>query len=195
MNVNSLRVNEVFYSLQGEGARAGEASIFIRLSGCDLTCGFCDTEFESGKEFSVEELLAAIRVYPCHWIVWTGGEPALQLNETIVDFFHQHNYKQAIETNGGHAVPKNLDFITVSPKVAEHIVARHFSHVTELKYVRHAGQPDVPRPSVTADYYWLSPLNDGQHINLVNLKHCISLCLQHPQWRLSVQQHKQWKVL
>lgn len=75
----TLKVNEVFYSLQGEGARAGEASIFVRLSDCDLTCGFCDTEFKSGKELSFEELLAALRLYPCSWIVWTGGEPALQL--------------------------------------------------------------------------------------------------------------------
>jgi len=190
-----MTVSEIVYSLQGEGARAGEPSIFIRLAGCDLVCSFCDTEFESGEELTVQQILSHIEKFPCHWIVWTGGEPSLQLTEEIVSFFKAAGYSQAIETNGGHRVPSNLDWVTVSPKVAEHILQKNFNgNITELKYVRHAGHLSVPKPKVEAKYYFLSPMFDGLRVNEVNLKHCIDLCLKHPQWRLTIQQHKFWKV-
>lgn len=193
----SLRVNEIFYSIQGEGFRAGEASIFIRLSGCDLTCGFCDTEFESGKDMTLQEMLDTIAQYePCRAIVWTGGEPALQLTDEIVFFFAQQGYFQCVETSGGHRVPKHLDVVSVSPKVAEHVLAKNFPDgVTELKYVMHKGKMSVPVPSVKAQYYFLQPQNDGHRINYENLEHCLKLILENPKWRLSMQSHKIWKVL
>lgn len=201
------RVAELFYSLQGEGARAGEPSVFIRLSGCSAkyACAaagiVCDTEFESGTEMTVDALLTQVRALSdrCNWIVWTGGEPTDQLDADLVATFTAAGYHQQIETSGVRPVPPGLEFITVSPKVAEHILVRHFpvrldrTHVDELKYVRHHGQP-IPQPSLTARNYCLSPHSDGNQINRVNLQHCIDLCLAHPEWRLSLQQHKLWRM-
>ena len=194
--MKELIVNELFHSIQGEGRRAGEASIFIRLTGCDLACSFCDTEFTSGKSMNPEELLRYITRWPCRWIVWTGGEPAIQLTDAHVAFFKQAGYRQAIETNGNHPAPNGLDWVCCSPKVAEHVVKRHFPHgVNELRYVRHAGQLAVPEPEITAEHYYLSPRFDGDRPNPANLTHCINLCLENPTWKLSLQSHKILKVL
>lgn len=206
-----LNISEVFYSLQGEGSRAGEPSIFIRLQGCKAkhACAksgiVCDTEFESGRAWTLGELAEYINQFPKHLIkdtdqetqtiVWTGGEPADQLTEEIVGFFLRKGYYQCIETSGLHPIPYGIDFISLSPKVAEHILKKNFPNgVRELRYVRHKGQ-EIPQPSVTAEYYYLSPHSDGWEINHENLKHCIDLCLKNPWWRLSVQQHKIWNVL
>lgn len=192
----ALKVNEVFYSLQGEGARAGEPSIFIRLTGCDLTCGFCDTEFESGKETSFEELLEEIKTFGCEWIVWTGGEPALQLTQEAIDYFKANGFKQAVETNGAHKLPAGIDWVACSPKVAEHVLAKSFPNgLDELRYIRHFGQKGIPIPAVKAKQYFLSPQFNGNRIDKANLQHCINLCLKNPQWKLSLQTHKLLNIL
>jgi organic radical activating enzyme len=201
--MNSLKISELFLSLQGEGARSGEASLFIRLQGCSVkhACSasgiVCDTEFESGVGISVEELyqrLNAKLARPTP-IVWTGGEPTDQLTEEHVAFFKEKGFFQAIETSGVRPVPKGLDYVTVSPKVAEHILTKHFPDgVTELRYVRHVGQV-IPSPGIKAQFYYLSPHSDGMQINAENLRHCVKLCLENPPWRLSVQMHKIWKLL
>lgn len=196
LDKTTLKVTELFYSIQGEGARSGEPSIFIRLSGCDLACGFCDTEFESGKEMSLNELAEFIAQWPCKWIVWTGGEPMLQLTEEIIDWFHAIGYKQAIESNGNHRIPRSLDWIVVSPKVAEHVVKRHNPQgVDELRYVRHAGHTSVPQPAIEAKVYYLSPIFDGNTPNWENVRHCMKLAQENPQWRISLQLHKLLQVL
>ncbi len=197
-----LNISEIFYSLQGEGARAGSANIFIRLQGCKakdacFASGIrCDTEFESGKEMSCLDLLDYFAIhYPeAESIIWTGGEPAQQLTSEIILYFKDHHYFQAIETSGLFSVPENLDYVVVSPKVAEHVVAKNFTKVDELRYVRHAGQ-FIPQPSIEAVHYFISPHSDGFEINSVNLKHCIELCKQNPKWKLSVQMHKIWNLL
>lgn len=191
-----LKVNEIAYTIQGEGRRAGEASIFIRLTGCDLQCSFCDTEFESGEELTVDELYSQIKHWPCLWIVWTGGEPTLQITSEHVAFFKAQGFRQAIETNGSHSAPEGLDWVCCSPKVAEHVMAKSFPNgVHELRYVRHAGQLSVPEPKITAEHYYLSPRFDGDRVNVENLNHCIKLCLENPKWKLSVQSHKLQKIL
>jgi organic radical activating enzyme len=234
-----LKVSEIFYSLQGEGARSGEASIFIRLSGCSAkhACAaggvVCDTEFESGEEMSISDLKTkmAKAVYATgiqktghllnerdrtkegtSWIVWSGGEPLDNLTPEILRHFRGQGYKQALETSGIKSMTTDManlfDHITISPKVAEHILAKHFMHlnhlrgrqdvecnVDELRYVRHSGQPGVPVPALKAKYYYLSPHSDGAEINQENLRHCIKLCLENPMWRLSVQMHKVFKIL
>lgn len=185
-----VKVNEFFYTLQGEGARAGCPSIFIRLSHCDKTCDFCDTEFESGVLYTIETLWDKIKAFPCSWIVWTGGEPTLQLTPEIVDFFKQKGYSQAIETHGGNKVPEGMDYIVVSPKVAEHVLAKNFPNgVQELRYVRHVGQ-GIPQPKITAQYYCISPQFNGNIPVYENLDYCIQLVKAHPMWRLSIQMHK-----
>jgi 7-carboxy-7-deazaguanine synthase len=199
----SLKVSEIFYSLQGEGARVGTPTIFIRLTGCKaknacFAMGIkCDTEFESGREMSLGDLAQYLEDnFPnCKEITWTGGEPLDQLTDDITTFFRESGYFQAIETSGLHPPAKNLDFICVSPKVAEHVIAKNFPNgVDELRYVRHKGQ-SIPQPSIKADHYWISPHSDGYTINIDNLKHCIELCLENPAWKLSVQTHKLWNIL
>jgi 7-carboxy-7-deazaguanine synthase len=206
--MKKLNVNEVFYSLQGEGGRAGEASVFVRLAGCDLACGFCDTEFTSGKELSLDELLTQIRdaiaravpgnhIATPDWIVWTGGEPCLQITEEVVKHFRELGWKQAVETNGNHRPPAGLDWITVSPKVAIHVVEKNFAgvEIAELRCVRHAGQLSVPKLDVLARQRFLSPIFDGSTASAENIRHCIKLCLENPEWRLSLQTHKLTKIL
>lgn len=191
-----MKINEIFYSIQGEGYRAGQATIFIRLTGCDLACGFCDTEFASGKDMTVKELLKHVSRYPGKWITWTGGEPMLQLTEGIVDQFRVAGYKQSIETNGGHPVPFALDWVVVSPKVSEHVLRRNFPNgVDEIRYAWHAGKMSAPNPGINSKERYLSPLCDGNRINAENLRHCIDLCKANPEWKLSVQQHKLWNIL
>jgi 7-carboxy-7-deazaguanine synthase len=200
---NNLKVSEIFYSLQGEGARIGTPTIFIRLQGCSAknSCFksgiVCDTEFESGKELSIEQIEEWIikNGNNCKEITWTGGEPLDQLTDEIISYFKEKGFYQAVETSGIRKTPEGLDFICVSPKVAEHIVAKNFPNgVTELRYVRHKGQ-DIPQPSVNANHYWVSPHSDGFTINAENLKHCIDLCIKNPQWKLSIQNHKLWNIL
>lgn len=197
-------VSEIFYSLQGEGARAGEPSLFIRLQGCQAKYACyasgvrCDTEFESGTEMPLHLINSYLRALApdCAWIVWTGGEPTTQLTSEIVEFFSAEGYKQALETSGLNPLPEGLDYVCVSPKVAEHVVLKNIpgGYVNELRYVRHANQA-LPQPSLSAEYYYLSPHFDGTTPNDENIQHCINLCLQNPLWRLSVQQHKLWRVL
>lgn len=197
----SLKISEIFYSLQGEGARAGTPTIFIRLQGCKakFACAAmgikCDTEFESGKEYSLDQLYNFIKDIPSWEITWTGGEPTDQLTDEIVSYFKQKGYYQAIETSGLNPVPNGLDFVCISPKVAEHIIKKNFPNgCEELRYVRHKGQ-EIPQPAIESKHYWVSPHSDGFTINSENLKHCIELCLQNPKWKLSVQNHKLWNIL
>ncbi len=198
----NLNISEIFHSLQGEGVRAGTPNIFIRLQGCKtkdacFASGVrCDTEFESGSSMTVKEIESWIsnNNIQTKSIIWTGGEPAQQLTVEIVQYFQERGFYQTIETSGLFSVPNNLDFISLSPKVAEHVIKKNFDKVNELRYVRHKGQ-SIPQPSITADYYFLSPHSDGFRINTENLSHCIELIKQNPQWRLSVQQQKLWKVL
>jgi 7-carboxy-7-deazaguanine synthase len=203
MNPNKLKVSEIFYSLQGEGARIGVPTVFIRLSGCKakFACAAagikCDTEFESGKDMSLDEIFdwLAYEAPLCKEITWTGGEPTDQLTEEHICFFKELGFYQAIETSGLNPVPYGIDFICVSPKVAEHIIKKNFPNgVNELRYVRHKGQA-IPEPSINAYHYWLSPHSDGFNINKDNMKHCIDLCLSNPKWRLSLQNHKIWNIL
>jgi organic radical activating enzyme len=145
---------------------------------------------------TTEELINHIKQYPAEWITWTGGEPMLQLKAETVEAFRAAGYKQSIETNGGHPVTFPMDWVVVSPKVAEHVVARNFPNgVDELRYAWHSGKMSCPSPSVEARNKYISPICDGNQINVKNLKHCIELCKLNPEWKLSVQQHKIWNIL
>lgn len=186
-----LIVNEIFYSLQGEGGRTGEASIFIRLTKCNLACSFCDTDFANGDEMSVDEILEAISIYPCKWIIWTGGEPTIQLKNEHLAVFREHGYKQAIETNGTRRVPSLIDYITCSPKQGYETIKSRIPFVHEIRMPIQTGDP-VPDISIfpQADNYFLSPVFDADKINTENVAYCVELIKKHPQWRLSLQTHK-----
>lgn len=200
-------INECFYSLQGEGVRAGTANVFVRFSGCNLRCdvaegplspgGFaCDTEFMSGRKLTLPEVHEWIQKCSkdCRWLILTGGEPGLQVDQQFVDYFHSLDYQMAIETNGTIDLSKlspGLDWITLSPKVAEHAVKQLTAN--EIKYVRGWGQ-GIPKPVAKAYHYLISPAASGLEIPQETLQWTIKLCLENPQWRLSVQQHKAWAV-
>ncbi|MFZ1080953.1 MAG: 7-carboxy-7-deazaguanine synthase QueE [Candidatus Kryptoniota bacterium] len=190
-----LHVNEIFYSLQGEGARKGSANIFVRLAHCNLKCTFCDTEFESYRELKIEDLLEECKLFACKNIVFTGGEPLLHLTGDIIILFKKAGYYLAVETNGTITPPKKLDWITVSPKVAEHVLAMKFKgvHINELKYVRNRSQ-GIPQPKLNADHYFISPEFDGDYPNEANIEHCINLVKENPKWKLSLQEHKLLKI-
>jgi 7-carboxy-7-deazaguanine synthase len=201
----NYRINEVFYSVQGEGMRAGTANVFVRFSGCNLRCrvepgelspgGFdCDTEFASGRSLTANELLDWVRKVggPCRWIIFTGGEPGLQLDLELVNLFRENQYQMAVETNGSIDLsPLGLDWVCVSPKVAEHAVRQ--LKANEVKYVRAHGQA-IPKPACTADHQLISPAFNGLTVDRDSLKWCIRLVEENPEWRLSVQLHKSWLV-
>ncbi|RKD90244.1 7-carboxy-7-deazaguanine synthase QueE [Mangrovibacterium diazotrophicum] len=200
MSVN-LTVNEIFYSLQGEGSRAGIPNIFIRLSKCNLNCWFCDTEFESGESYSLEQLLDEISQFPCKNIIWTGGEPALQLTEEIVGFFKERGYYQAIETNGTKPLPSNLDFVTCSPKqvTAEQLKRNFPNGVSEMKCIFNENPEYAIEELPEAQHYFLSPVFLGKEKERMDmdkniLQRCIDYILANPGWQLSIQQHKVWNI-
>jgi 7-carboxy-7-deazaguanine synthase len=192
-------VNEIFYSLQGEGVRAGTPNLFLRFARCNLACrvethGFdCDTEFESGRRMTLAEIRAEMTVLSatCRWVVLTGGEPALQVDRELIDALHEAGYQLAIETNGSVLLPPGIDWVTVSPKVAEHALRQLTAQ--EVKYVRGYGQA-IPRTVVEAEHYLISPAFDGAEVDPRTLDWCIRLVRENPPWRLSVQQHKLWRV-
>lgn len=186
-----LIVNEIFYSLQGEGGRSGEASIFIRLTKCNLACSFCDTDFVDGDVMTIDEILEEIKQYPCKWIIWTGGEPTIQLKDEYLAVFRKHGYKQAIETNGTRLVPSLIDYITCSPKQDYETIKSRIPVVNEIRIPVKVGDT-IPDASIfpKADNYFLSPIFDGDKINLENVDYCVEQIKLNSQWKLSLQVHK-----
>ncbi|MDD2244116.1 MAG: 7-carboxy-7-deazaguanine synthase QueE [Dysgonamonadaceae bacterium] len=187
----NLKVNEIFYSLQGEGGRVGEASIFIRLSGCNLNCEFCDTNFVEGEMMSLDEILNAIKYYNSHWIIWTGGEPTLQLSEKVVSFFKQKGYNQAIESNGTHPIPQGIDYKVCSPKDNYPAICALNPEVDEIRLVIAKGDiiPDISSFPKAKKYY-LSPIFDEIIPVQENILYCVEQVKLHPEWALSIQLHK-----
>ena len=186
-----LTVNEIFYSLQGEGGRQGEASIFIRLTKCNLKCTFCDTDFDHGDEMSLEEIASEIKAFGCQWIIWTGGEPTIQLRDEHLQYFKDLGYKQAIETNGTRPVPSLIDYITCSPKQKYESIKEHLPKVNEIRIPVAEGD-QIPDVSVfpKADKYFLSPIFDADKPIKKNIEYCVDLILRDPRWQLSLQMHK-----
>lgn len=202
-------VYEIFYTLQGEGAQSGRAAVFCRFAGCNLwsgreqdrataVCDFCDTQFvgtggqRGGKFRDAPTLAEAIRqLWPqgqagTPYVVCTGGEPALQLDSALIGALHDQGFEIAIETNGTRPLPEGIDWICVSPKADAQLVVRAGN---ELKLV-------YPQPKATPEqfsglafeHFYLQPM-DGlmQH---EYTRRCTQYCLEHPQWKLSLQTHK-----
>ncbi|MDR3194798.1 MAG: 7-carboxy-7-deazaguanine synthase QueE [Tannerella sp.] len=188
----NLSVKELFYSLQGEGGRQGEASIFIRLSGCNLHCDFCDTDFNGGTDLSAGQILARIRAFPCQWIVWTGGEPTLQLTDDLLVFFRQAGYRQAIESNGHRPLSGLLDYTTVSPKGNTGYAKKNNPRVDEIRLPVQNGDLLPSQSSLPdAGSYFLSPVFAADtRSTQANIRYCVEQVKLHPEWRLSLQIHK-----
>ncbi|MDR2684116.1 MAG: 7-carboxy-7-deazaguanine synthase QueE [Prevotellaceae bacterium] len=189
-----MNVVEIFYSLQGEGANMGKPAVFIRLAGCNLQCSFCDTEWKKGVEISVKEILHEVRKYPSKTLIWTGGEPTLQLDDEILTSFL--GFYNCIETNGTNPVPKGIDYISCSPKVELNILKKNFNFVDELRF---PVQENDVLPLISelpkAKNYFLSPIFENKDfknnkINAKNISFCINFIKKNPCWRLSFQAHK-----
>lgn len=187
-----MKVNETFLSLQGEGYFTGTAAFFLRLSGCNLRCPFCDTQHQSYTEMSEDEIVAeASRHKPRH-IVITGGEPALQLTESLVDKLHAAGFFIQVETNGTLPLPKGIDWVTCSPKgdfpqfPVDELKVLFMGDVTDPEAII---SPLLGKESGVKLY--LQPLDTGnEKQNRAILRSCINYVLQHPWWTLSLQTHK-----
>lgn len=209
-------VKEIFYTLQGEGFHAGRPAVFCRFSGCNLwtgreqdrhraVCQFCDTDFvgvgPDGGKFATAEALAdrIASTWPepldtttprasKPYVVCTGGEPLLQLDEPLIDALHARGFEVAVETNGTQRAPAGLDWTCMSPKANAPVV---LERADELKLVYPQQQPDA-QPERWAGFdaanFFLQPM-DGPAAR-ENTRAALAYCLAHPQWRLSIQTHK-----
>jgi 7-carboxy-7-deazaguanine synthase (Cx14CxxC type) len=201
-------VKEVFLTLQGEGAHAGRAAVFCRFAGCNLwsgreadrataQCQFCDTDFvgtDGTRGSSYRSAEALVDVIEDEWgtggigrfVVLTGGEPLLQVDDALLDALHDRGFSIAVETNGTVDPPSGLDWLCVSPKAGTDLRIRS-GHELKLVYP----QPDAPPEAFAGlafERFSLQPM-DGPEL-ADNTARAIDYCLHHPQWRLSLQTHK-----
>jgi 7-carboxy-7-deazaguanine synthase (Cx14CxxC type) len=204
----SYAVKEIFLTLQGEGAHAGRAAVFCRFSGCNLwsgreedrasaTCQFCDTDFVGmdgtlGGRYASADALADI--IAAQWtgadanryVVLTGGEPLLQVDKAFVDALHARGFEIGIETNGTIEPPDGIDWVCVSPKAGADLLVRQ-GHELKLVYPQPEARPE-DFSGLAFERFSLQPM-DGPDV-ADNTARTIDYCLQHPQWRLSLQTHK-----
>ena len=208
----SYAVKELFYSLQGEGANTGRAAVFCRFAGCNLwsgreedradaACNFCDTDFvgtdgtDGAKYASADDLAAAVAgLWPGEveggppFVICTGGEPGLQLDDALVDAFHKRGFEIAVETNGTVALPQGIDWVCVSPKGEAEVVVRAGNEI-KLVYPQDAEAAQPERfADMAFDYFFLQPKDDDQRAQ--NTHDAIAYCQSHPLWRLGLQTHK-----
>lgn len=202
-------VKEIFYTLQGEGMNAGRAAVFLRFAGCNLWSGrldkreglggcakWCDTDFVGtngtlGGRYTATELADAVRA--C-WpeskgkplVICTGGEPLLQLDETLVQELHSRGFEIAIETNGTLPVPRGVDWICVSPKAGAEVVVRE-GHELKFVFPQTGLDPEAFR-SLRFEHFILQPMDGPSRGE--NMQKTLDYCLTHPWWRLGVQAHK-----
>ncbi|MBQ3354517.1 MAG: radical SAM protein [Bacteroidales bacterium] len=189
-----FRINEIFYSLQGEGFHTGTPSVFVRFSGCNLKCAFCDTQHQEGVLMSLEAIIAEIKKYPvAPLVVLTGGEPSLFIDEDFVNALKKTGKLVAIETNGTRPLPSNLDWVTFSPKTGfsggdlEPCVLKKCD---ELKVV-YLGQDLNQYKAIRANHRFLQPCySDDENQRQANLKACVDAVMNNPGWQLSLQIHR-----
>ena len=202
-------VKEIFYTLQGEGAQAGRPAVFCRFSGCNLwsgreadrasaVCQFCDTDFvgtdgEGGGKFPDSEALARTidslwpPAYPAHkYVVFTGGEPLLQLDEALIAALHTHGFTIAVETNGTLPVPPGVDWVCVSPKMGSVLQVKRGDEIKVV--IPQVGQQLTDYAALDFAYFFVQPM-DGPAL-VANTQLAINTCRDNPQWRLSLQTHK-----
>ncbi len=210
MKGKSFRVNEIFYSLQGEGFWTGTPMVFVRLSGCNLQCPFCDTDHAAFREMTAEEIVKEAKRAggECNTVCITGGEPLLQVDEPLLDALHEAEYDIHIETNGTLEAPHGIDWITCSPKGGMPGVkgktAIGLQHLDELKVLFRGWESESARELEQARLdswfrrvhtgeacYFLQPCDTGDpQKNAAILAQCLDYIKAHPTWRLSLQTHK-----
>lgn len=194
------KINEIFYSLQGEGHHTGYPSVFIRFSGCNLACPFCDTDHEQGIHMDDDTIVHAVNLYKADWIVLTGGEPALSIDADFIHLLKRATGKKiAIETNGTRPLPPGIDWVTVSPKHGicggpDHMSALRVEAADEIKVVD-VGQ-DLEgyfnlacRKEKTLMYLQPCYVEDAAEREANRLR-TVRRVLADPRWTLSVQLHR-----
>ena len=189
------RINEIFYSLQGEGRHTGRAAVFIRFSGCNLQCPFCDTDFNDYRLMTADEIMAAIAAWRhCGFVVLTGGEPSLQVDAELVERLHDTGFYVAMETNGTHAVAEGVDWVTLSPKSSfvDRPLPIVIDRADEVKVVFDGVHtPECPAAITGKPYLCLQPCDTGNAAaNRKLTEQCVAYVKEHPQWHLSLQTHK-----
>lgn len=190
------RINEIFYSLQGEGHHMGWPAVFVRFSGCNLKCPFCDTDHMQGQELTDREILEEVNKYPADLVIFTGGEPSLQLDEALVQLMKSAGKYLCIETNGTHALPEGLDWITLSPKAGMAVGGERIviPKADEIKVVN-CGQDleeyfSMPqRDSDTLMYLQPCYVDDPTERDRL-LTDTIEKVKRDPRWKLSPQLHR-----
>lgn len=175
------KINEIFYSLQCEGYWAGVPAIFIRFAGCNLNCGFCDTNHQYNFSENKQGIYERIKVFPCKRLILTGGEPMLQVTQGFIDFFKNKDYLIHIETNGTIKIPYIVDWLTVSPK--ENWVQRHGE---ELKVVYQ--NQDLSTYQGDFQHFFLQPCS------MENISETIAEIKRDNKWRLSLQLQEILKI-
>lgn len=192
------KINEIFYSLQGEGHHEGYPCVFVRFSGCNLNCSFCDTQHNEGTYMDDDAIIRAINLYSAEWIVLTGGEPSLWIDDDFIHLLKRATGKKiAIETNGTRPVPSAIDWVTVSPKGgfkgAENAEIK-VQRADEIKVVD-LGQDLDPyfslpcRTEETIMYLQPCYVPDSEQFRLNQLQ-TVKRVLEQPRWTLSVQLHR-----
>lgn len=193
--MKKYRINEIFYSLQGEGKYTGHAAVFVRFSGCNLRCPFCDTDFKQFTEMTATEIVSRVNEWKnCGFVVLTGGEPTLQVDKELVGMLKDEGFYVAMETNGTGHVPENVDWVTLSPKscFVSHAPALVTMKVNEVKVVFDGIHDPMPYGQLGEGLYLnLQPCDTGdEHKNREVTRQCVEYIKQHPQWHLSLQTHK-----
>ena len=200
------KVNEIFFTLQGEGAHSGIPAVFVRFSGCNLRCPWCDTDFTDSTPMTAEQIVSTmLDLYDTpnerrKMCVLTGGEPSLQVDQPLIDALHKVGFYICIETNGTHPLPEGIDWITCSPKEGTKLALKR---VNEVKVVfTGTYDPEIWRTQLEAEHWMLQPLRYNGELLLEsgidewaddkndNLDETVRYILTHPFWRLSVQLHK-----
>lgn len=189
--MKTYKINEIFYSLQGEGFFTGTPSVFIRFSGCNLRCPFCDTDHSDGRMLTCPEIMEEVEKYPSGHVVLTGGEPSLSIDREFIQAIHSLGKSVAIETNGTTPLPENIDWITLSPKFdLQPDPPLRITECDELKVVYH-GQDMSIYSDIAARHHFIQPCDTGNpETDRQFLEESIRYCLEHPHWRLSLQTHK-----
>lgn len=193
------KINEIFYSLQGEGHHTGYPSVFIRFSGCNLSCPFCDTRHNEGIYMSDDDIIRAVKLYRADWIILTGGEPALWIDDDFVRSLKRATGKKvAIETNGTRPVPPSVDWVCVSPKIGisglEGDDTIRLERADEIKVVD-LGQPldqyfNLPCRGENTLMYLQPCFVSNQEECEANRLRTVRRVLDDPRWTLSVQLHR-----
>lgn len=193
------KINEIFYSLQGEGHHTGYPSVFIRFSGCNLKCPFCDTAHDEGVVMSDTDIIRAVNLYKADWVVLTGGEPTLWIDNDFVRLLKQAAGKKvAIETNGTHEVPEGIDWVTVSPKTGIDGMNGNpeikVSRADEIKVVD-VGQPldgffNLPCRKENTLMYLQPCYVEDEKTREANMLRTVRRVLEDPRWTLSLQTHR-----